>query len=439
MRTIRVRLALSISVVILAMIVPSAAMADAFFVERGFLGMDFSPPLYMAPAVSGDNIVFGSRATAPGSRWLIQRFNLATGSQTVFRSDPDLDLFYPHVAGDWVVWQQNDDIKAKNIRTGAFKDVTNDGVATSEWYPVISGTYVVWWSFNGSNWDIKGRNLATTASPFTVAGGTGNQRDASIYGKRVVYLDDSNGYDNVYVKTIGSSAAPRKITDNAVDQSSPSIGDHLVAWRVQNADAKWMIRYFDYNTGETHDGFSNGTYDAFDPEVSGDRILFSTSNGSNLDLYAWDARTASVPGNWPFMGLAASTANDQSGVISGNEVVYMAGDNPSWGRLVVPTISLASVPTRIARGGHIHLTGSISDQGHRVGGAVLGIERYAAGAWTRIKTLTASPTGTFTYQTPKTYAKTRYRVVYDGKLIFFGAAALDHLSTVSSARTAWPK
>jgi hypothetical protein len=212
-----------------------------------------------------------------------------------------------------------------------------------------------------------------------------------------------------------------------------------VAWVVQNPAGKWMIRYFDYNTGETHDGATSDTYNMENPEVSGDRILYSTSNGSTLDLDLWDARLAGSPGNWPYVGLVSSGADDSMGMIAGNEVVYMSGNYPSWGRLAVPSISLNSVPTRIARGGHIHLTGSISDQGHRIGGASIGIEKYASGAWTRVKTLTASSTGTFSYQTPKIYAKTKYRVVYNGRMILFGAGALDHFSTVSATRTAWPR
>jgi hypothetical protein len=127
------------------------------------------------------------------------------------------------------------------------------------------------------------------------------------------------------------------------------------------------------------------------------------------------------------------------GRIDGNQLTYMSGNIVYFAKLVVPTISLDPVPSRIAHGGHIHLKGSISDQGHRVGGATIGIERYGSGRWTRIKTLTATSAGAFSYQTPKNSVKTKYRVVYDGKIDHFGSPSADHLSAVSSVKTAWPR
>jgi hypothetical protein len=106
---------------------------------------------------------------------------------------------------------------------------------------------------------------------------------------------------------------------------------------------------------------------------------------------------------------------------------------------MVPSISLSSVPSRISRGGHIHLTGSISDLGHRIGGAKLYVEKYAAGKWTPIKLLTASTTGTFSYKTPAAHSKTKYRVVYNGNVDLLDAPASEHLSTVSAVKTAWPR
>jgi hypothetical protein len=220
---------------------------------------------------------------------------------------------------------------------------------------------------------------------------------------------------------------------------SPTIGDHLVVWLVHNAAGKDMIRYFDYNTGATYDGPSGATYDMVNPRVSGDRILYNTPNGSDHDLFVFDTRLAKTYGSMASFKLAGTGDDEKMGAISGNEVVYIAGISPIWGRLAVPSISLNSVPKRIPRHGHIHLKGSISDQGHRIGYASLGIERYASGAWTRIKTLTASSTGTFSYKTPTAHSKTPYRVVYDGRIAIAAPGALTHLSTVSATKTAWPR
>jgi hypothetical protein len=438
MKTGRGRLVLVVAILVSVLAVPSAAIANGFFIERGLWGISFGQT-YDTPDLSGGNVIF-SEQPAPGSLWAIWRFNIASGSTTLVHSEPALNQYGSRVSGDWVVWHSNSDIKAKNIKTGAFKDVTADAAAKADAAPEISGTYVVWMSWDGSTWDVKGKNLAAPGSPLNIADGAGNQSAPAIYGDRVAYIDDVSGHANVLVKTIGSSAAPKKITDNAVDQTDPSIGDHLVAWLVHNGTGKDMIRYYDYNTGLTYDGPSNATYDMINPQVSGDRILYHTFlNASDADLYVFDTRIAKTNGSLSAIRLASTGDDEKLGMISGDEVVFIAGASPYWGKLAAPGISLSAVPTRIAHGGHIHLKGYISDQGHRIGSATLGIERYSSGKWTLIKTLTASSTGTFSYQTPKTYSKTPYRVVYDGRIAFASAAARNHLSAVSVAKTAWPR
>lgn len=436
MKTGRFRVALLIAVLTLAVLAPATAMASAWFNPRGLLGLSLMAD-YNEPDISGSNIIYTTRSTAIGAKWYLRRFNLTSGGTYTFVSDAVYDLQQPAISGDWVVWTRNHDIRAKNIKTGTTKNVTNDGGTTDELAPQVSGNYVVWQAWDGSSWNVKAKNLTTTGSPFTVAAGSANQWSPSIYGKRVAYLDNSNGHSNVYVKTIGSSAAPKKITDNGINQFDPSIGDHLVAWRVTDGD--YMIRYFNYYTGETYNGPTNAAQPLLNPQVAGDRILYNISNGSDQDLYVWDARVAKASAPYASFLLADSTANDHWGKISGNSVAYMSGSSPYKGRLAAPSISLASVPKRIRHGARLHLKGSITDQGQRIGGAKLGIERYGSGKWSRIKTITASSTGSFSYYTPKNYSKKQYRVVYDGVWVLFQATARNHLSTVSGSKTAWPR
>jgi hypothetical protein len=436
MRIDRVRAAFLAMLLTSVLIAPTAAMANTIFIERGLVGPITSQ--YNYPAIGGDAIIVSELSSTPGSVWILKRFSLATGLETTFHSG-SAHALGARISGDWVVWQQNSDIKAKNLKTGAFKNVTNDGALTDERMPDISGTYVVWWYLNGAKWDVKAKDLSTTASPFTLVGGDANQFAPSIYGNRVAYVDDADGHGDVLVKTIGSSVAPRRITDDGLAHWSPSIGDHLIAWVIHNASGKDRIQYFDYNTGETTLGPTNATYDVLNVRVSGDRILYNVPNGADQDLYVFDTRMAKVAGLLAAFRLAGTSDDEEAGSIAGSEVVYIAGASPVWGKLAVPGISLSAVPSRISHGGHIHLKGYITDQSHRIGYASLGIERYASGVWTRIKTLTASSTGTFSYQTPKAYSKTAYRVVYDGYLAFMAAPARTHLSTVSSVKYAWPR
>ena len=437
MKTGTFRLTLMVAILAVALLMPATALAKSFFIERGLIGLSLGPSDdYGTPDLSGNNIVYVQRSSVAGSKWYVRRFNLATAAKSVVAADAAYDLSSPAIDGDWVAWVRNTDIRAKNIKTGTVKNVTNDGATTFEAGPMVSGNYVVWWTGTAK---VMAKNLSNSNAPFQVGAGTGGQYNPSIFGKRVAYLDSSNGHWNVYVKTIGSSAAPKRITDNAVTQADPSIGSHLVAWRVGNASGHWMIRYFDYNTGETYDGPTSTTHDMLNPQVSGDRILYDVSNGTSQDLIAWDTRVAKTAGVFSLFSLADTTQDDHWGKISGNEVVFMTGVTPYWGRLATPGISLNSTPKRIAHGARLRLAGSISDQGHRVGFAKLGVERYVSGKWARIKTITASSAGAFSTTTPKNYVKRQYRVVYDGTTSLFDANAIKHLSTTSKAKTAWPR
>jgi hypothetical protein len=442
MRARRLGVAL-MAVAVLMWGLPAAAVADPFVSAWSIIGLRPVPsPSYHFPQISGDNIVFGQQV--PGENIMLERFSLVTGSASLFQSPPDgQNMLSASISGDWVVWKAGPDIGAKNIKTGAVKRITNYSGMVSGSSPSVStasGAYVVWMRSDSVNPDVMGKNLATNGSVFTIAGGPQWQAYPSIYGKRVAYvLDDGAGNRNIYVKTIGSSAAPRKITNNDLGPLETAIGDHLVVWRIRNGSGRLAIRYYDYDTGLTYDGPSSTEYDMQRAWVSGDRILYGMATGpSDMSLHVWDTRIARTSASAASLTVA-SAVEYESYAFDGGRITYASGDEIYYARLAIPSISLNAVPTRIPHLGHIHLTGSISDLGVRIGGAKLGVERYASGKWTRIKTLTASATGTFSYQTPHNHAKTKYRVVYDGQATVAQVPWTNHLSTRSAVKTAWPR
>jgi hypothetical protein len=336
-----------------------------------------------------------------------------------------------------VAWYQGGQIRAKNVKTGALVSVPTVAGVDNSW-PTISGNYIVWQANQiGIDWDVKGWNLATHA-PFTVAGSDDiDEYAATVYGKRVSYLDDEGGLRNLRVATIGSSATPSLL---ATDAWYPTIGEHLVVWASSNAAGKKAIFYHDFETGGTYTGPSSDVYDLRDLKVAGDRITYTMSNGVDDDIFVFDTMLARAQGveNASFP-IAATMANESLANTSGNQIVYLSDGRPMWGTLVTPSVSLNAVPTRIPHLGHIHLVGSISELGRRLGGVSIRIEKYASGKWTSIKTLTTTASGTFSYQTSHNHSKTSYRVVYAGNSAFFDAGLLTHLSAVSSVRVAWPR
>ena len=175
------------------------------------------------------------------------------------------------------------------------------------------------------------------------------------------------------------------------------------------------------------------------PRVSGDRILFDYSNGTDNDTWVVDARVSRVGLTLPFV-VANSSSDDFWGRITGNNFVYLSNGYPYWAKLAVPGLTINSLPTRIARSARVTLVGKLTDQGLGVGGVALRVERRSAsGTWDKIASLTTAASGAYTYKSPKNTVKTSYRIAYDGSPIFFGPTIGAHFSAVSSARVAWPR
>jgi hypothetical protein len=424
----------------LALATPTVLAASPWVITRGIIGVETGVPTFTAPDISGSSIVYGRRWDGLAHR--LHAFNLARGAASwalIFNAG---GIDWQAVSGDWAVWQNNGDIGASGPPPFGISLVTTDHGDKLDERPAVStadGAYVVWQQQSAGQYDVRYKALGTTGLSGTLAGGVGNQTFPSIYGKRVAYLDDSSGVNTVYVKTIGAGSASLKLTSDGKQQWSPDIGDHLVAWVALNASGQLMIRYYDFDTGLVYDGPTSTTYNMVNPQVSGDRILYNRQHGPDYDLCVWDTRIAKSSTTMASIEITSTVLGDLYGRMEGNQIAYLSGNVVYYARLGAPSISLKSVPTRIAHGGHIHLTGSISDRGHRIGGATIGIEKYASGVWTRVKTMTASTTGTFSYKSPRTYSKTKYRVVYNGRMSLFAAPAGEHLSTRSAVKTAWPR
>jgi hypothetical protein len=241
------------------------------------------------------------------------------------------------------------------------------------------------------------------------------------------------------VKTIGSSPAVN-LTGGSGDHYAPSIGSHLVAWLTENVSGKMMIRYHNYDTGETLDGPTSTSYDMLDAQISGDRILFRAASPSGTAMYVFDVRARrSVPGLALSFPMPDTDANELQGRIAGDSCVYLKNGVPTWAKLAVPVVTVGSVPTRVSRHGHIHLKGKLSDQGVPIGKAALRVEKYSGGKWVLVKTITASAAGDYSYTTPTLHAKTMFRVAYDGSFIPLNSGFARRFSAVSAIRTGWPR
>jgi hypothetical protein len=438
MRRSGVRILVVLACALAMALAPAAALADGWALERGLIGGPTTAE-WASPDVSGNWVVFLVRGAFPDPYGL-GRIDLRTGSNLIVATDLVDGLESCAVDGDWAVYTAGGDIHAKNLATGVLKHVTNDGGATDDSEPAISGKYVVWEVDNGLDTDIWGRDISTMHAKFLIAGGDGSQLRPSIYGKRVAYRSELTGFDGqIMVKTIGSSTPAVNVSGGSGDHYAPSIGSHLVAWLTENGSGMSKIRYYNYDTGETLDGPSATTYDMLEPQVCGDRILFRMANPGGTAMYVFDIRARrSVPGSAFSFSMPDTASNEVAGKIAGDCFVYLNGGLPTWGKLLVPSMTIGSVPKRVAHHGHIHLKGKVSDQGVAIGYAPLRVEKYSGGKWVLVKTLEATASGNYSYTTPTLHAKTKFRVAYDGSLLWFSPGFTQHLSAVSAVRTGWP-
>jgi hypothetical protein len=159
-------------------------------------------------------------------------------------------------------------------------------------------------------------------------------------------------------------------------------------------------------------------------------------------MWVFDVRAHRSSGSFMFSFAMPNTSADEIwGAIGGNTAVYLSNGYPYWAKFAVPSVSIGSVPTRIPHHGHIHLKGYLSDQGVPLSYTTVYVEKYSSttGKWNKVKTLTTSKTGYYSYTTPTLYSKTKYRVAYDGSITLFSSGMSRHFSAVSSVRTGWPR
>jgi beta propeller repeat protein len=102
--------------------------------------------------------------------------------------------YWPDVSGDWVVWNngslQNGDIYAYNMVTTEHVTVTQDSFA--QWYPKIDGDLLTWTDGRNGNLDIYGFDMQTRQE-FPLVEGTNYQYGQDIDGDLLTWLENIGG------------------------------------------------------------------------------------------------------------------------------------------------------------------------------------------------------------------------------------------------------
>jgi beta propeller repeat protein len=145
------------------------------------------------PAIDGNNIVWMHYRPCCGTDLL--HFDLDTRTTISITNDGTLNTeYWPDVSGDWVVWNngssQNGDIYAYNMATTELVTVTQD--SDPQWYPKIDGNLLTWTDGRNGALDIFSFDLETRQE-FPLVEGTNYQYGQDLDGNLLTWLENIDG------------------------------------------------------------------------------------------------------------------------------------------------------------------------------------------------------------------------------------------------------
>jgi beta propeller repeat protein/parallel beta-helix repeat protein len=218
-------------------------------------------------------------------------------------------------------------------------DFENDGIIDStnkapvHVYPV-SGTYTVNLTVSNAN----GTSLklypvtATNRPQYTfkeaqITTNKSNQVNPSIYGDRIVFLDNRNGreYYNIYIYDL-STSRETQITTNVshydFDTYPVIYGDRIVWKAHRNDNGTWEnsgIRV--YNLSTSKETQITKSANASDPAIYGDRVVWTDFLNGNADIYMYNLSTDRET------RITADESNQDHPAIYGDRIVWQDSRN----------------------------------------------------------------------------------------------------------------
>lgn len=382
---------------------------------------------------------------------------------------------YPHLSGDWAVWQMTSNgstdwnVVAQNLRTRLNTNVAIG--AGNQTRPRVHGSWVVYEDTRNGNGEIYAYNLATGLE-LRLTNRAGEQVMPDIWGAHVVYADEAAG--DIYLHDLSTGTASVLPLGPGV-QSEPRISGHRIVYAQDNE-----IYVYDRWTGLITRLTNDALVDAH-PDIDGTVVAWQRSDGSP-DIWCQDlagggafaAVSTADPEGYPsvsgsrvaFFRLAGtyavgvydllaenhamvtdSSTDDVLPAIDGDSIVYVKsyepGDNGgdiALGRIVAPVLSATSPSGPVAYGAIVGISGSLVENGVPLGNTAIKIDLSTDGgeSWSEVATGTTDAMGDYSWATPRIYSAARYRIRYNGGLMFL-SGALDHFSAHSRIVMITPK
>ena len=210
------------------------------------------------------------------------------------------DQMYPDASGTRVVWQdfRNDnwDIYVEDLAAGAVEPETLGAgpLATQlttnafdQTRPAIDGDTVVWQDF-GTDWDIKGYDLATDTA-FTVEVGGGDQTKPAVSGSWVVWQDFRSGNWDIFARDTATSDPAIRITSHERDQINPAIDGTVLVWEDYRHGAAEIYKVDLSSDPIAEERVTVDVSNQTLPALSGDTFVWTDQRDGDKEIYRYDA------------------------------------------------------------------------------------------------------------------------------------------------------
>ncbi|MEK9179786.1 MAG: MopE-related protein, partial [Patescibacteria group bacterium] len=202
------------------------------------------------------------------------------GGEIIQISSSDYKNIHPDIGGGYVVWQSliSDvwQVYMYDLSTGSSQVVSSNSYHQVS--PQVSLDWIVWNDYRNGNWDIYG---LYDESEYELITNEGDQTQVRISGNYLVYTDDVNGNDDVYLYDLNAESYAQ-ISSNSGDDIAPDIDGNYVVW--QNDDSgSWDIYMYDINSGETS-VVSEESSDETLPRISEGIIVWEADS----DIYSFE-------------------------------------------------------------------------------------------------------------------------------------------------------
>ncbi|KKG12444.1 hypothetical protein EO98_03250 [Methanosarcina sp. 2.H.T.1A.6] len=155
-----------------------------------------------------------------------------------------------------------------------------------EW-PVIYNDMVVWQDNRNGNDDIYMYDISTS-NEIQVTANSSDQSWPDIYGDRIVWMDKRHGNTTIYMYNL-STSKEIQITKNG-STSSPAIYEDRIVW-LDYRNGKAEIYIYDLSTSEEAQ-ITSSESDKSNPDIYGDRIVWEDYRNGNSDIYMYNLSTS---------------------------------------------------------------------------------------------------------------------------------------------------